>query len=301
MHRRFILLIAWAVAICLVGGVIWVGGSYVGKESTVKRLYNKATALLQSQPDEAGNLLTQLISSYPNSSVTDDAYLVMGDILLAKRMLLEARGYYASLISSFPDSDIIGLAQQRLGEVNIKILFSPIITASDKTYEVKEGDSLDKIAKDFHTTVELLKISNGLSGNTIKPGMRLKAASANYSIVVDKSQNTLSLKSGEEIIKIYGVSTGEHNSTPVGIFKIINKLSDPVWYKAGAIVPPQSPDNILGSRWLGLSKSGYGIHGTTDPMSIGKQVTAGCVRMLNPDVEELFSILPTGVEVTIVD
>ena len=79
------------------------------------------------------------------------------------------------------------------------------------------------------------------------------------------------------------------------------KIINPTWYKAGAVVPPGSSKNILGTRWLGLSLQGYGIHGTTDPDSIGKQATAGCVRMLNNDVEELYIIVPAGTEVTVVD
>ena len=83
--------------------------------------------------------------------------------------------------------------------------------------------------------------------------------------------------------------------------KITVKLIDPHWYKTGAVVPPGSPENILGSRWLGISKERYGIHGTTEPESIGKQVTAGCIRMLNNEVEELYVIVPSGTKVTIVD
>ena len=52
---------------------------------------------------------------------------------------------------------------------------------------------------------------------------------------------------------------------------------------------------------MGISQQGYGIHGTTDPASIGAQVTAGCVRMSNPEVEELYAIVPEGTEVVIVD
>ena len=52
---------------------------------------------------------------------------------------------------------------------------------------------------------------------------------------------------------------------------------------------------------MGIDKKGYGIHGTIDPNAIGQQITAGCVRMTNADVEELFSIVPTGTDVTIVD
>ena len=67
------------------------------------------------------------------------------------------------------------------------------------------------------------------------------------------------------------------------------------------MVPPDSPENILGTRWLGIDKQGYGLHGSVDPTSIGKQVTAGCVRMPNKDVEELFDIVPVGTDVMIVD
>jgi len=66
-------------------------------------------------------------------------------------------------------------------------------------------------------------------------------------------------------------------------------------------VPAGSPDNILGVAWLGFDLPGYGIHGTTEPQNLGKQVTQGCVRMANTDVEELYTIVPVGTEVQIVD
>jgi lipoprotein-anchoring transpeptidase ErfK/SrfK len=102
-------------------------------------------------------------------------------------------------------------------------------------------------------------------------------------------------------VKTYHVSTGANNCTPVGNFKIDNKVVNPTWYTLGSVVPPDSPKNILGSRWLGLSAKGYGIHGTTEPQSIGKQVTSGCIRMKNAEVEELYQIVPEGTEVVIID
>ncbi|MFA7271176.1 MAG: L,D-transpeptidase, partial [Candidatus Omnitrophota bacterium] len=109
------------------------------------------------------------------------------------------------------------------------------------------------------------------------------------------------LKSDEEIMKTYIVSTGKNNSTPVGNFKITSKLINPTWFKAGAVIPAGSPKNILGTRWLGLDRPSYGIHGTTEPQSLGRQATQGCVRMTNQDVEELYIIVPIGTEVIIVD
>ena len=58
--------------------------------------------------------------------------------------------------------------------------------------------------------------------------------------------------------------------------------------------PYGDPENILGTHWLGLNVPGYGIHGTWDTNSIGKQATAGCIRLLNDDIAELYTILPVG-------
>lgn len=215
--------------------------------------------------------------------------------------LLKAREICQQLIMDYPEGKLVSEAQKISWDLNTKLLFSPIQTPDAKIYEVQPQDILLKIAKKFGTTVELIMKSNNLKSDLIRPGMKFKISTAKYSVLVDKSQNTLTLKSNDEIFKVYPVSTGADNSTPIGTFKIINKIIDPPWYKAGAIVPPGSPKNILGSRWLGFSLPGYGIHGTTEPESIGKQVTAGCVRMLNKDVEELYIIVPLGVDVTIVD
>lgn len=215
--------------------------------------------------------------------------------------LLKARKLYQSLIDQNPQMESVQAVQQKIWDLNIKLLFSKIHTPDSTFYEVKLGDTLGKIAKRFGTTVDLLKKSNYLSSDLIRPGMKLKISTAHYSILVDKSQNNLILKADDRILKVYKVSTGINNSTPIGTYKIVNKLIDPVWYSAGAVVPPGSPKNILGSRWLGLSLKGYGIHGTIEPSSIGKQITAGCIRMHNKDVEELYIIVPLGTEVTIVD
>lgn len=221
--------------------------------------------------------------------------------LETKGDLLGAKMIYQRLISEFPNSVEIMSWQKKGEDINIKLLFSPAITAKCIFYQIKPGDTLTKIAKEFKTTVELIKKSNAISDDKILPGRKIKVWTAPFSILIDKSQNTLILKTDEEIVKTYIVSTGINNSTPVGNFKIANKLPNPTWFKAGAVVPAGSPENILGSRWLGFDLAGYGIHGTTEPQSLGKQVTQGCVRMSNPDVEELYTIVPVGTEVTIVD
>lgn len=219
----------------------------------------------------------------------------------AEGNLLQARDAYQKLIANFPGSSEIMNWQKKAEDINIKLLFSSAITPDSALYEVKAGDTLNKIAKQFNTTIDLIKKSNNLSGTNIIPGRKLKVSSAPFNIFVDKSQNILLLKTGEDVFKTYIVSTGANNCSPVGNFKIINKLENPTWFKAGTVVPSGSPENILGTRWLGINVPGYGIHGTTEPQNLGKQVTQGCVRMKNSEVEELYTIVPVGAEVTIVD
>lgn len=221
---------------------------------------------------------------------------------LEKGEYLQAREKYQRLINEFPNSPNLADAKKRLEGLNIKIIFSRLsVPGKTQMYTVKPGDVLEQIARKFNTTVELIKKSNNLTSDMIHPDQELRIWSARFSCIVDKSQNILTLKSDEDIIKTYIVSTGTNNCTPVGTFKIVNRLPDPVWYKAGAIVLPESPDNILGSRWLGFDIAGYGIHGTTQPETIGQQLTQGCVRMVNRDVEEVYDLLPVGTEVIVID
>lgn len=212
-----------------------------------------------------------------------------------------AKAAYQKLINDFPNSGGVAGWQSKLEDLNMKLIFSRAAGAKSAIYTVKPADTLAKIAREFKTTAELIRKSNGLSGDRILPGNKLKIWTRPFSIVVDKSQNTLILKSDEEIVKTYVVSTGANNSTPVGNFKIVSKLENPTWFKAGAVVPAGSPENILGTRWLGLNLASYGIHGTTEPRTLGTQVTQGCVRMANSEVEELYAIVPEGTEVTIID
>jgi lipoprotein-anchoring transpeptidase ErfK/SrfK len=240
-----------------------------------------------------------LIRPSHNSSVYN--LLNQARNLEAKGELLEAKSIYQKLVNDFIESPDVGIWQKKAENINIKLLFSPTITPKSIVYQIKPGDTLNKIARAHKTTAELIMKSNNISDSLIIPGRKIKIWNAPFSILVDKSQNIMLLKSDEEVIKTYIVSTGKDNCTPVGVFKVVNKLANPTWFKAGAVVPAGSPENVLGTRWMGFDLAGYGIHGTTEPKELGKQVTQGCVRLGNSDVEELYDIIPTGTEVTIVE
>lgn len=220
--------------------------------------------------------------------------------LRAKGDLLGAKSKYKSLLAAAKSKPERRRLEKALQDLNWQLLFSKIITPDSVLYEVKPGDVLVKIAKEHKTTVELIVKINQIKGFTIYAGQKLKVVTAPFSVLVKRSQNRLYLKQNDEVIRVYKIATGEKDSTPLGTFTIENKLVNPTWYHAGAVVPPDSPDNILGTRWMGFSIPGYGIHGTTLPGTIGTSSSAGCVRMLNQDVEELYAILPVKTPVTVV-
>ncbi len=215
---------------------------------------------------------------------------------------LKAKEVFDQIISNYPDYDKIQEIQDKLGSLNVDLIFSQA-EIPDKTveYEIVPGDSVGKLARKFHTTAQLIKRANGLKSDVIRTGEKLRLWTAPFNVLINKSQNVLFLKSGDEVLKIYHVSTGKDNITPVGTFKIATKIEKPVWFRnGGSPIPSESPENELGSRWMGFDTDPhYGIHGTLHPESIGQQVTAGCVRLANTDVEELFDILPVGTQVVI--
>ena len=230
-----------------------------------------------------------------------ESYIKEVDTFIERGSLLEAREILRRLMTMQLSSQQLENIQKKLEDLNIKILLSGINIEASKIYQVQPGDVLVNIAKKYNTTVEAITKANNIKNNVIYPGMKLRVLDGTFSIFVDKSQNILILKFNDEVVKTYSVSTGDNNSTPIGTYTITTKLVDPVWYKDGKAIPPSSPENILGSRWLGFDLPKYGIHGTTEPDKIGMQVTAGCVRMRNEDVEELYSLVPVNTKVTIVD
>lgn len=113
-------------------------------------------------------------------------------------------------------------------------------------------------------------------------------------IVVSIQDRKLALLEGDRVVKVWATAVGsESTPSPSGTYTIANRLSRPSYYRPGKVVPP-GPSNPLGTRWLGLSLKGFGIHGTNVPGSIGRKASHGCIRMRNRDIEELFELVEVG-------
>jgi lipoprotein-anchoring transpeptidase ErfK/SrfK len=158
--------------------------------------------------------------------------------------------------------------------------------------------------------VELLQRGNQIMNpNRIKAGDMFNVFSGTFRIEVSKTRNELVVLLNDRFFKRYAVATGKYGKTPVGSFEVRDKTTEPTWWRPdGKEVPYGDPENILGTRWMSIRATGttedvrgYGIHGTWDENSIGSAASAGCVRMRNKDVEELFDIIPSGTAVAIAE
>jgi lipoprotein-anchoring transpeptidase ErfK/SrfK len=113
-------------------------------------------------------------------------------------------------------------------------------------------------------------------------------------IVVSLEDHKLALLEDGQVKAIYPVAVGKPSTpSPVGTFTIARRVMNPTYSHDGRTVPP-GPHNPVGSRWMGLSIRGYGIHGTNEPRSIGKAASHGCIRMAKADLEQLYPQVAVG-------
>ncbi|MGH9605948.1 MAG: L,D-transpeptidase [Terracidiphilus sp.] len=119
-------------------------------------------------------------------------------------------------------------------------------------------------------------------------------------IVVSLQDRKLALVENGRAIAVYTVAVGKPSTpSPVGAFTIEHRVVNPTYYHDGRVIAP-GPHNPVGTRWMGLSIRGYGIHGTNAPGSIGKAVSHGCIRMSRPDLERLFAQVSIGDKVELI-
>lgn len=117
---------------------------------------------------------------------------------------------------------------------------------------------------------------------------------ARRQVLVSIPDRKLAVLENGVVLRTFAVSVGAAASpSPTGKFQIVNRLANPTYYHAGVVIPA-GKQNPLGPRWVGLSKQGYGIHGTSAPGSIGKAASHGCIRLRNRDVVEFATLVNVG-------
>jgi len=276
-------------------------------------------------PDRTGSLLRSTVRraerdrSTPTRSGGGIAPIERARDLIAQGRRVEARRYLSVALgegglSASERAAVRGL----LTDINSVLVFGPVAAPNDpitEEYTVRPGDSLSRIAarRELATHWKLIQRVNRISDpSRIRLGQTLKLVRGPFHAVVHKNTHRMDLYHGPPAdpdrwvyIRSVRVGLGLDDGTPVGRFRVSNQLENPGWVNprdGSERYAPGDPDNPIGEYWIGLdgvgafsSLSGYGIHGTNEPDTIGRDESMGCVRCADGDIEVVYELLAPGV------
>lgn len=237
-----------------------------------------------------------------------------GELVAARSLLNEALAAGRLSVADVP------AARSLLQKINDQVVFSPKVFRDDPfvgTHTVRPGEHLRTIAAANGVTWELLCRINRIGDpRRMKANQSLKVVKGPFHAVVSKSRFEIDLylgspgQAGSVFVMSLPVGLGKDDSTPVGTWKVVNKLKNPTYHspRGEGIIAADDPANPLGEYWLGLQgidavsadKLSYGIHGTIEPDSIGKSESMGCIRLRNEDVALVYELLVEGKSVVVV-
>lgn len=325
IRRRAALIAAAGIAICVGGGYLLLRGcerspnsleqlsQQVAEDPLVDRLLAEPALPAESStstrraatpttPTPAETQQTRASEAPPDGTDPGLRLLARAQQLRTEGSLLEAREAALDVLARSRNPSAIDRARSLLGEVHVELVTTPRSMPEKVEYVVESGDSLARLAKKFNTTIELLQKGNHITGSMIKIGDRLRILNGQFRMEIKKSTNVMDVYLNDRFFKRYSVGTGEYSRTPVGDFKVTDRIHQPTWWRPdGKAIPYGSEENELGTHWLSLDVRGYGIHGTWEPETIGRQASAGCIRLTNENIEELYALIPVGTPVSITD
>lgn len=227
--------------------------------------------------------------------------LSRGDALTARRIFADALN--AGLPVEMRES-----VRGELCKLADTAIFSQLVLPGDglaEFYVVNRGDTLASIAKRFRITPELIARVNALTNkDRLAVGTPLKVVHGPFCGRVFKQDFRLDILLDGVTVRSFRVGLGTNGSTPTGKWLVRDKLANPGWTdpRTNEYYHPDAPDNPIGDYWIGLEgvdgdavgKRGFGVHGTIDPDSIGKQMSLGCVRLAPEDIEAVFRMFVIG-------
>ncbi len=273
---------------------------------TTDRPEHASTTGQQQDVPEKGTTTTPTTPAEATNQRRQAAALVTaGKQALTRGELIPARTYFSEALAlgvAEADRSLVRAELTRLGNETI---FSSRVITGDPMVErhiIKPGETLGKIARAHHISDDLLaSINNITNKNMIRAGQAIKVIKGPFRAEVDKSDFILDVYLAETLVTHFRVALGADGSTPTGTWRVGTKLENPTYYppRTGRIIASDDPTNPLGERWIGLQgidgeaigQLRYGIHGTVEPDSIGQNVSMGCIRLYNEDVETLYTYL----------
>ncbi len=224
---------------------------------------------------------------------------------LSRGDLLDARFALSQALDQGLGGGDATTAREELERIADALFFSRTVVPGDpmtSVHVVASRESLNVIANRHKITTSLLISINGiLDPNRIQVGTRLKVIHGPFDAVISKTQHRLDITLGEVCVRSFHVGLGTNGGTPLGTWTVRDKLENPQWTdpETGRLYLADDPENPIGERWIGLlgttgeavGRTGFGIHGTIDPTSIGENMSMGCIRMLPEDVAAIYDLL----------
>lgn len=276
-------------------------------------LWFKGEMLLNSgHKKEAGDVFYSIIEEYPSSSEALQAAFKLKKLWLAwlkvrtfDKELPKYNLALSYLLENAIDENVFEECYKILERVNARIFFSPHAHPNIVTFhKVKYGDILVGIAKKHKVYSErIARVNNLKNRNSIRAGQTLRIILGRSRVKISKSRFNMDVYLGNLFFKRYKIGIGKSDQTPIVVTQVSKSRDDFPDYtdpNTGELFPYGHKRNPIGTRWIGFTMGqGYGIHGTTEPQSIGKAMSDGCIRMLNRDVEYLYDFTMVGDEVII--
>jgi lipoprotein-anchoring transpeptidase ErfK/SrfK len=283
-------------------------------------LLNGADDAVESSAPDASGMLLALAPQEPTSraAATDPGLRENADLAAARKLyqsgqVIEARHQLnAFLVRTDLTPAELADVRDLLATIANDTLFSSRRVPDDpliETYVIQRGDVLINVAKRFDTPFEvIMQINNLRDPGRIREKQQLKVLRGPFHVKIDKSDCRLDLYLQDLYVRSYRVAVGAPDKiTPEGVWKVAEKLPNPTYHppptaEVHEIIAADDPRNPLGEHWIGLEgvegdtvgRTGFGIHGTIEPDSIGKPVSDGCIRMQNEDVAFIYGVLVSG-------
>lgn len=237
------------------------------------------------------------------------AHMREGELVQARRVLSQT--LYAD---DMPPKILADALRAQLSDINSVLVFSDEIVPGDEIverYRIQPGDALSRIGTKFSIPYEFIQNINGVDPNRIAAGKYLKVLRGPLHARVIRHQYIMDVfgkdPQGNPVHVIsFPVGLGENNSTPDGMWLVEpgRKVANPDWRnpRTGEYYERDDPRNPIGEYWIALEgmdqntsgRSGYGIHGTVEPDSIGSQASMGCVRLHDEDIQLVYYMLSSG-------
>lgn len=232
-----------------------------------------------------------------------------GDLVAARDELNTA------LISGHLSETDAETTRHSIAEINQTLILSPQRTPNDPWamgYPVQSGERLTTIAAKSSVTWQLLSRINKVDPKRLRSGTTIKVIKGPFFAVVTKAKFRMDMYLGSPggpdsmYVTSFAVGLGKNDSTPTGTWQVQsgNKVVKPVYYSPEnqGVIAADDPKNPLGGYWIGLEglegqavdQHSYGIHGTIDPDSIGKQASLGCIRLGHDNIALAFEMLVEG-------